>query len=365
MANLARISKSGAMQINSAIDRQNALTIFVKQSLQPGLDYGKIPGCGEKPVLFKPGAEKIAALFGLYVELERLECVKDYTGKNTDGEAFFAFEYRATLRNREGSIVAQCDGSCNSWEDKYRWRKAERTCPDCGEATILKSKQDGSWFCWTKRNGCGAKFRKGDPRVEGQEVGRKPNDRIFDQINTLSKMAQKRAFVGAVMLGAGASNYFAVDHTEVEGINVVDADWEPAKDISTAQALDRIEVIDDGDDGPSNQARIASVIGVTAHLWSEVSDLCTAHVRQIGATSELTDAECRQLICWMLADYGATKRHCRISVPHSITQELIKQQPNISDDLLIERFLIRLDELTQDAPVASRGPTETFRGVSI
>ena len=196
MSNLMRIPQSGAIAINEAVDRMNTLTVFVGKTLQDGLDYGKIPGCGDKPILYKPGAEKIATLFGFYVNFDRLEAVKDYTGKDHGGEAFFAFEYMATLKNREGDIVAQCEGSCNSWEDKYRWRKAERTCPQCGEPAIKKSRKDGSWYCWNKPtagfNGCGAKFQKGDPSVESQEVGRVPNERIYDQVNTIQKMAQKR-----------------------------------------------------------------------------------------------------------------------------------------------------------------------------
>ena len=36
-----------------------------------------------------------------------------------------------------------------------------------------------------------------------------PNERVFDQVNTIMKLAQKRSFVGAVILAANASNYFA------------------------------------------------------------------------------------------------------------------------------------------------------------
>ena len=56
-----------------------------------------------RPILFKPGAEKIATLFGLRESLERLEAVKDWTGKDFS-EPFFNFEYKCTLRDRSGAV---------------------------------------------------------------------------------------------------------------------------------------------------------------------------------------------------------------------------------------------------------------------
>jgi hypothetical protein len=79
----------------------------MQHSLRDGLDYGVIQGCGDKPILFKPGAEKIATLFGLRESLVRLEAIKDWTGQ-TFGEPFFNFEYKCTLRNREGDVISEC-----------------------------------------------------------------------------------------------------------------------------------------------------------------------------------------------------------------------------------------------------------------
>ena len=43
---------------------------IVQQNLKEGHDYGTIPGCGQKPTLLKPGAEKILMLNGVTSEYE-------------------------------------------------------------------------------------------------------------------------------------------------------------------------------------------------------------------------------------------------------------------------------------------------------
>ncbi|MEM9009289.1 MAG: hypothetical protein AAGE59_38040 [Cyanobacteria bacterium P01_F01_bin.86] len=349
----------------------NTLTLFVQQSLKGDLDYGKIPGCGDKPVLFKPGAEKIATLFGLHVSLERLEAIKDFTGKDFGGEPFFSFEYMATLKNRQGEVVAQCVGSCNSWEDKYRWRKAERSCPHCGAHAIKRSnypdKQTGDkgWYCHNKLGGCNAKFKSDDPAITSQQAGRVPNERIFDQINTLDKMAQKRAFVGAVILGANASNYFAIEHAEINGVEVIDADYEPMQSVDSAQPVERIQVEVMPDDGRNdNQERIAYAIRLTEHKWSEAKRICNEKVAPIPS-SEMSSDQVREVICWILTDYGVKRRRIHEETAYGLTTELINQQPNITDENLIDRFFVRLDELAHDAPVRSNGQAKQFAGVSI
>lgn len=366
MANLMRVPQSGAVAINDAVDRMNTLTLFVKQTLRNQLDYGEIPGCGKKPVLFKPGAEKIASLFGFYVNLERLEAIKDFTGKEFNGEPFFSFEYMATLKNRQGDIVTQCVGSCNSWEDKYRWRKAERVCPKCGESAILKSKKDGSWFCWAKKGGCGSQFPKGDQSIESQQVGKVPNERIFDQVNTIDKMAQKRAFVGAVILGANASNYFAIEQTEFEGVDVIDADYEPMQPMNSAQPMERIqvEVMPDDNGRNDNQERIAYVIKLTEHRWSDVKRICNEKVAFMP-TAEMSSEQVREVVRWLLTDYAVKRRRIHEEMAYGLTTELIQQQPKITDENLIDRFFVRLDELAHDAPIKSNGKAQQFAGVSI
>lgn len=365
MTNLMRLPSSGAIAINDAIDRMNTLTVFVSQSLREGLDYGTIPGCGDKPILFKPGAEKIATLFGLRIDLSRTDVVKDFVGQDFGGEPFFYFEYTATLRDRTAETVANCSGSCNSWEEKYRYRQAQRTCPSCGQPTILKSKQDASWFCWTKKGGCGAKFPGKDPKITEQSMGRVRNNQIFDQVNTIDKMAQKRAFVGAVILAANASNYFAVEHSVTEGVPV-DSDYEPMQSIGDVEPLNRIqvEVMPDATGGNDALERIGKVISVTEHSWIDVKNICALRVRE-ARSSELTTDEVSLLIRWLLTDYSVSQRYIQEDTGFALATKILATQPNITDESLVEMFLFNLDQMVHNSPVKAKAKANKFRGVSI
>lgn len=371
MNEIIKIPQQGAIAINSAVDKYNTLVVYVKRSLRNELDYGKIPGCGDKPVLFKPGAEKIATLFGLRESIERLEALKDWTGKEF-GEPFFGFEYKCTLRDRSGEIIAECVGSCNSWEDKYRWRKAERTCPSCGAAAIKRSgfpdKQTGDkgWYCHSKSGGCNAKFSSKDPSIIDQTAGRVPNERIFDQVNTIDKMAQKRAYVGAVILAANASNFFSVEHTEIDAIDI---DYEPAEAIDSAMPMHRVplEVVDDAEPigvGEVNRQRIGEISKLTGHNAQQIRAI--AAERNLPDSSvELSVEQCRELQMAMLVDFAVTRRRLATNTAYSLVNSIFAQQPNVTDENLINMFWIRLDELAQDAPLASNGRAATVNGVGI
>jgi predicted RNA-binding Zn-ribbon protein involved in translation (DUF1610 family) len=359
---IIKLPDSGIQQVNTAIDHYNTLVLFMQRSLRDGLDYGKIPGCGDKPILFKPGAEKIATLFGLRESLERIEAVKDWTGR-TFGEPFFSFEYKCTLRNHEGQVIAECFGSCNSWEEKYRYRTAERVCPQCGAAAIKRSQYedrqsgDKGWYCHSKSGGCNAKFRSDDPQITSQQQGKTPNDRVFDQVNTIDKMAQKRSIVGAVILAANASNFFAVEHTEIQ---TIDADWEPQEDISSAAHLERVPVGGEAasDQGQLNRDRIGVIVQRTGHTLAQVKQMA-------GKTADHLNAEEMQsLIHQLLIDWGHTRHHVPVELGRKLIDEIRTEQPQITDNNLIHRFTQRCSEaLSEQVPVRAQ-PT-TVDGKSI
>jgi hypothetical protein len=200
-----------AMSIESAVERYNAVTEFVSRVLRKEIDYGVIPGT-EKRTLLKPGAEKLTTFFGLSTRFELLERIEDWTGEGHGGEPFFYYLYRCRLF-RGDVLIAEGDASCNSREAKYRWREAQRACPACGVAAIIKGREEygGGWVCFKKKGGCGAKYPDGDQTIESQQTGRVFNPDIADQVNTIQKMAQKRSLVGAVLLAVNASEFFTQD----------------------------------------------------------------------------------------------------------------------------------------------------------
>lgn len=211
------------MNLDDAKRRYQAFKDFVESILSKGVDYGVIPGT-DKPTLLKPGAEKLNTFFGLATHFEVTQKTEDWTGEAHGGEPFFYYWYRCTL-TRGGQFVANAEGSCNSREKKYRWRSGERKCPQCGKPAIIKGRAEygGGFICFAKKGGCGAKFADSDPAIVGQSTGRVPNEDIADQVNTLQKMAQKRALVAATLIGTNASEFFTQD---VE--DYIDADFTPA-----------------------------------------------------------------------------------------------------------------------------------------
>lgn len=151
-------------------DQRKMLLEFVAKQLRKDVDFGIVPGT-QKNSLYKPGAEKLARLFGLGARFTMVD-------KALEVEKNFAlYSYKCEIFHlKSGQVIAECEGNCNSQEKKYK----ERTVWEWSEKT-----------------------RKKEPRKEATAV--------CDILNTLQKMAQKRAYVGAVILATGASDFFTQD----------------------------------------------------------------------------------------------------------------------------------------------------------
>lgn len=144
----------------------------VSKVLKEGIDndYAIVPGTKKKSLL-KPGAEKLMKLFGLGVKFVSPESELDRY------ENFAMYSYTAVVYHlKSGTEIASCEGTANSWEKKYK------------ERGVYKS---------------------------GVYVGSEPVP-VCEILNTLKKMSQKRAMVGAVILATGASDYFTQDEDEIE-----------------------------------------------------------------------------------------------------------------------------------------------------
>jgi hypothetical protein len=145
-----------AITINTARERINMLQNFVKEMMMPNIDYGIIQGC-KKPSLLKPGAEKLCDIFGFSKQLEVLNRIEDwYIG-------LFHYEIKIILINKKtGLVEAEGIGCCNSKEKKFR------------------------------------------------------NQDSFTIINTLLKMAKKRALIDAVLSATRSSGIFTQDIEDME-----------------------------------------------------------------------------------------------------------------------------------------------------
>jgi len=206
-----------ALTIAQAVQRRQAIVDAAQQLMKDGTDFGTIPGT-PKPTLLKPGAEKLCSLFGLSPAFYLEDKTEDWTGDGHGGEPFFYFRYKCQVA-RGQYVMGEGEGSCNSWESKYRYRDDKAKCPRCGAAAIIKGKEEygGGWLCFAKRGGCGAKFKVGDTSIEGQVVGKIKNPDVADIVNTLCKMAQKRALIAAVLVAINASEFFTQDVEDMTG----------------------------------------------------------------------------------------------------------------------------------------------------
>lgn len=122
--------------------------------LKAGTDYGLIPGT-PKPSLFKPGAERLLQVFGLGHRMERMEVERSEDGNNTG--VWYRCVVTRSLPDRE-VVVASCEAYAS--RDEAKWVRAP----------------------W----------------------------------NTIIKMAQKRALVGAALTACGASGLFTQDVEDYE-----------------------------------------------------------------------------------------------------------------------------------------------------
>jgi hypothetical protein len=226
------------LDLATAVRRRNFMTQVAQQLMLAGIDYGVIPGTGSKPTLLKPGAERLCTLFGLSPELDEMAAIEDWDGTGEGhGEALFYYRYRVRL-TRNGILLAEGIGSCSSRETKFRYRSAERSCPKCGRPAIIRGREEygRGWLCFLKKGGCGAKYKDGDAAIESQPAGRVLNPDVADQVNTIQKMAHKRALVAAVLIATGASEFYSQDAEDMAVIDVPPAQPAVVNRASAAQA---------------------------------------------------------------------------------------------------------------------------------
>jgi hypothetical protein len=201
-------------EVQGVVTQVQEIQLLMKEAMKEGEHYGTIPGCGDKKVLLKSGAEKLCLLFHIAPE---------YKIEKTDLDRGHR-EYMITCRlvNRDtGIFLGEGVGLCSSMEKKYGYRQGTRKCPNCGEETIKRSKFDNEgWYCFAKIGGCGAKFNPDDTEITNQETGRIDNPDLPDTFNTVLKLAKKRALVDATLTATAASDIFTQDLEDEVAVEV-------------------------------------------------------------------------------------------------------------------------------------------------
>lgn len=225
------------LNVAQVIQRKQQLNEIISSVMVDKLDYGSLPGYG-KPELLKPGAEKLASMFGLSPKYIEEKIIEQWDGD----EPLFFYRYTCQLW-RGDRLMGEASGSCNSRESKYRYRwiseiEAKRRpdferLPKRGgrqfepQFAINKAETNGKygkpaeyWQAFKDgiANGTAEKIEQrqmGTKHFDGWEIDttvyRVPNPDICDQVNTILKIAQKRALVAAVLVVTNASDAFTQD----------------------------------------------------------------------------------------------------------------------------------------------------------
>lgn len=223
--------------------------------------FGKIPGCGDKKALLKPGAEKICMMF---------RWVPKYHVTMRDlGEGHREYEVITSLHDPRGNLIGQGVGLCSTMEKKYRWRDgaAKSTGEPLPEQywTLRNAKKNaeareligGKGFTHVKDEELGLWFI-------GEVVARVPNPDIADTHNTVLKIAKKRSIVDATITCSSAGDIFTqdridLDEGEEDQVARVDAKTTVLKSKASATQQDGIYVykIDKNDIDMRNKIKAA------------------------------------------------------------------------------------------------------------
>jgi hypothetical protein len=192
--------------------------------MKDGTHYGKVPGCGDKPTLLKPGAEKLLFVFGL--RQETAVAIKELPAGHRE------YTVTTTVLSRDGVQLAQGVGICSTMESKYRYRgaKADDKVTDVAVPPAYwnrrKAQASPQELQQILAQAVGRAGRFGTKKVDetwmvterGEETGGKvENPDIADVYNTVLKMAKKRSMVDGALTATASSDFFAQDLEELEG----------------------------------------------------------------------------------------------------------------------------------------------------
>lgn len=187
-----------AMKMQQAIGLFDQIMKFTREAMKEGIDndYATIPGTG-KPTLLKPGAEKLMLWFNLIPDPFITQ-----TEKIPEGEGFIlSVDTTIILRDKHGNIRGQCQANCNSGEDKYR----EQT----RWLTEKKLQEQGLTTDGLEHQERKSKYPTGPATYKVYKVVSSSN--AYQLLNTLKKMSQKRAYVGAIIQATATSGIFTQD----------------------------------------------------------------------------------------------------------------------------------------------------------
>jgi hypothetical protein len=220
-----------AQTVDLAAENLKQMYALAKKVMRHKIDYDTIPGT-PKPSLLKPGAERLLQFFGLGHRVECVNKVEDWE------KGFFFYNYKVTVIKTYPDyeiIVSQCEGSANSKEKKYR------------------------------------------------------NQDPYTIVNTLQKMAIKRALVGATLQATGASGLFTQD---VEDMELQQPTPQPPRQPQRQQPRN---------DKPASQNQIKAICAIASSkgMTDEERDQIVKALTGKDSKKDLTSAEASIVIDYL------------------------------------------------------------------
>lgn len=190
------IDSSLPMQLPDLKRQVQCIQQVMREVMHDKEHYGTIPGCGNKPTLLQPGAQKLALTFGFAAE---------YVVRQTDKPGGHReYEVRCKLTTRSaGLLMGEGVGCASTMESKYRFRTQA---VDTGEQIPGDYQQNKGSYAAK-----GMKAQKLGDRWAWCKVEKVEHDNPADYYNTILKMAKKRAYVDAVLTATAASDIFTQD----------------------------------------------------------------------------------------------------------------------------------------------------------
>jgi hypothetical protein len=229
MENAVAVYETPALTALQLREQVNLIQEVMKSVMRENEHYGKIPGCGDKPSLLKPGAEKLMFTFRLVADPE-VEVFELYH-PTVQGHR----EYRVKVRisSINGTYMGGGVGSCSTMESKYRFRGGEKISTDQKVPTEYWNLKKAGKFDEAKALIGGDNY--GVAKIDGAwmicEIGEKQeHDNPADFYNTCEKIAKKRALVDATLTVTAASDIFTQDIEELVDNGVMTPKAEPKKE---------------------------------------------------------------------------------------------------------------------------------------
>jgi len=185
------------------VKRHKQMTELITVALQKDTDYGLIPGT-HKPTLLKPGAERISVAFGAYPKYQIVEEEIDYDRITTVTQTRWTNTNEKPSKETAAKLKAAGQGRWHKTNGSWAWQVPTGT-----EEVKIPGLYRYLIQCSLISRKTGTEIGYGLASCSSLEP--KYSSRPHSSENTILKMAEKRAFVAAVLNTFGLSDRYTQD----------------------------------------------------------------------------------------------------------------------------------------------------------